>query len=629
MCRSFSLGLLLAVLAFGCGPDPTDSARDPSDGAEVLAQAGALLDTDRPRAAARLLRQYQAEQGDLAPDARLLAARAEAGGGDWPRVRTLLDGAAGLDSLDGGRGLYLLARAHDRRRRHRRGPRRLRRLPERRRLRPPRDRGGGGPAAPRARLGPSGRRGGRPRARGRAGRLGRLAGGAGGRGAGPGRRRRAGRGARRSRLRRDTRPASVGGSDRGGAARRRPRRRAPAGRPGPDRGRHRRRRERPSRSPPDSWRPQTGDDDGARALPRAPSTPTPAAQRPATPPRSCATATRRARRLAGPRPDRPRARPQQRGRRRLPPVARRGAGTPAQQADVRYEAADALFDAQRYDEVETMLAPHPGPGRRARAVGRHAAAGWAAPTEAAEVYLDLAEADPAPNLYFAADVLHEGGDLDRRAPALPAGGGPLPGQPLGRSGRAPPGRTGVPRRRVRRGRPAVGRLPRGATPCARATGPAGRSPRRATPGAPRIGSGASCARSATRTTPCWPAGARRAVLADPAEPSPPARRRRRRPASPERYAASTCLREAGFPDAAEAELDRAVAGLGRGHGRAVRARRGPGRARVRPPRHPDRAEPGRRDERTPAPHPVPVPLPPHDGGRGPRATASTRSWRRR
>ncbi len=108
-----SLPVLLAVAAGGCGSDanPAEDLADPTVGAQALEEAERFLDTDRPQLAAQLLRQYQG--GDLTPRARLLAARAEAGRGDWRRVRALLGGAPGLDTLGGGRARYLLARASD------------------------------------------------------------------------------------------------------------------------------------------------------------------------------------------------------------------------------------------------------------------------------------------------------------------------------------------------------------------------------------------------------------------------------------------------------------------------------------------------------------------------------------
>ena len=98
--------LLLAALASACGSDASPEApATPEARDDVLAQAEAFLDTDRPIRAARLLRSLD----DPGAGARLLAARAEAGAENWVRVRDLLGPA---DSL-GARGLYLLARAHD------------------------------------------------------------------------------------------------------------------------------------------------------------------------------------------------------------------------------------------------------------------------------------------------------------------------------------------------------------------------------------------------------------------------------------------------------------------------------------------------------------------------------------
>lgn len=84
----------------------------------LLAQAEGLLATDRPWQAARLLRPYVEARPDLPLAHRLVAARAEAGWGDWERVHGLLEGvplegAGSLAELEGGLGLYLLGRARD------------------------------------------------------------------------------------------------------------------------------------------------------------------------------------------------------------------------------------------------------------------------------------------------------------------------------------------------------------------------------------------------------------------------------------------------------------------------------------------------------------------------------------
>ncbi|CAN5719717.1 transglycosylase SLT domain-containing protein [soil metagenome] len=80
---------------------------------EMPVQAAALLATDRPWRAARVMRSYLERVPDAPPEHRLLAARAEAGWGAWPEVRTLLEGTSGLDTREHGLGLYLLARARD------------------------------------------------------------------------------------------------------------------------------------------------------------------------------------------------------------------------------------------------------------------------------------------------------------------------------------------------------------------------------------------------------------------------------------------------------------------------------------------------------------------------------------
>jgi soluble lytic murein transglycosylase len=80
---------------------------------DMPARAAALLATDRPWRAARVMREYLARVSDAPADHRVLAARAEAGWGAWPEVRTLLQNVPALDTHEHGIGLFLLARAHD------------------------------------------------------------------------------------------------------------------------------------------------------------------------------------------------------------------------------------------------------------------------------------------------------------------------------------------------------------------------------------------------------------------------------------------------------------------------------------------------------------------------------------
>lgn len=61
--------------------------------------------------AARRMREVLASTPDPAPDAVLLAARAEAGWGGWKQVREYLEGRSWLDGVQGGEGWYWLARA--------------------------------------------------------------------------------------------------------------------------------------------------------------------------------------------------------------------------------------------------------------------------------------------------------------------------------------------------------------------------------------------------------------------------------------------------------------------------------------------------------------------------------------
>ena len=121
MPRSLLLGfLLLALPAAGCDQrEPV--AGDVTDVVEQIdpdarpREAEAFLATDRPWRAAHVMRRHRAEVPEASAAHRLLAARAEAGWGGWPEVHALLDDLAGLDTLGGGLGLYLLGRARDER----------------------------------------------------------------------------------------------------------------------------------------------------------------------------------------------------------------------------------------------------------------------------------------------------------------------------------------------------------------------------------------------------------------------------------------------------------------------------------------------------------------------------------
>lgn len=83
------------------------------DLSELPARAAGFLATDRPWRAARVMRSYLAETSDAPPEHRLLAARAEAGWGAWDAALALLEGVPALDTHENGVGLYLLARARD------------------------------------------------------------------------------------------------------------------------------------------------------------------------------------------------------------------------------------------------------------------------------------------------------------------------------------------------------------------------------------------------------------------------------------------------------------------------------------------------------------------------------------
>ncbi|PAP78310.1 hypothetical protein BSZ37_18700 [Rubrivirga marina] len=423
----FALGLtlgLLVALAAGCRAD--GAGADEPDGTgpvaadvtslspDVLAEAAAFLDTDRPQRAVRLLRPYTDEPARLAPEARLLAARAEAGSDDWPRVRTLLDGAAGLDSLDGGRGLYLLARAADdagdadaarsgydaflaasdsSQLGVERGAARLRRALVLARTDPE---AGDRALSEVADVSPDWLAVLEAEALAQDGDVdrveavvGRVSGGTLGRRAWAARieaARRSGDLEAARRLADQARRQTGNDAARAGFT-------VTAGR----------------------LAAEAGDGDAARALYREAIgiDPASAAAREAAarlregdPTAAEWLALARTDRALGLNSDAADAFRQ---------WLDADTGTPEQQADVRYEAADALFDAQRYDEVEAMLQPI-----RDRTDARSLWAGtlgrMGRTDEAAAVYLELAEAKPVANLYFAADVLHQGGDLDRALP---------------------------------------------------------------------------------------------------------------------------------------------------------------------------------------------------------------------
>jgi soluble lytic murein transglycosylase len=83
------------------------------DPGEMPAQAEALLATDRPWRAARVMRRYFELATDAPSDHRVLGARAEAGWGGWQEVHALIRDVPALDTYNDGVGLYLLGRAHD------------------------------------------------------------------------------------------------------------------------------------------------------------------------------------------------------------------------------------------------------------------------------------------------------------------------------------------------------------------------------------------------------------------------------------------------------------------------------------------------------------------------------------
>lgn len=90
-----------------------DNVVSESDLAEMPERAAAFLATDRPWRAARVMRAYADGMGEMEPEYRVLASRAEAGWGEWEAAGALLEGLPALDTYEGGIGLYLLGRARD------------------------------------------------------------------------------------------------------------------------------------------------------------------------------------------------------------------------------------------------------------------------------------------------------------------------------------------------------------------------------------------------------------------------------------------------------------------------------------------------------------------------------------
>lgn len=77
----------------------------------VPAEAVQALRDGRFLRASIIMREYLAGVADTTPAVALLAARAEAGRGDWSRVEGLLAGRGWLDDVDSGGGWYLLGRS--------------------------------------------------------------------------------------------------------------------------------------------------------------------------------------------------------------------------------------------------------------------------------------------------------------------------------------------------------------------------------------------------------------------------------------------------------------------------------------------------------------------------------------
>jgi soluble lytic murein transglycosylase len=102
----FAVAGTIAVL----GPRQTHSA-EPAAVQNVPEEALVALRDGRFLRASLILREYLAVHNDTTPSAILLAARAEAGWGDWERVSNLLEGRSWLSGVAAGFGWNLLGRS--------------------------------------------------------------------------------------------------------------------------------------------------------------------------------------------------------------------------------------------------------------------------------------------------------------------------------------------------------------------------------------------------------------------------------------------------------------------------------------------------------------------------------------
>ncbi|CAN5889242.1 hypothetical protein BH23GEM9_BH23GEM9_01300 [soil metagenome] len=103
----YSLFLAVAGVLTLLEPGVTHSAEVEDDDA-VPAEALKALRDGRYMRASMILRDYLATRTDTTESAIILAAQAEAGWGDWERVRQLLEGRSWLDRVAAGHGWHLL-----------------------------------------------------------------------------------------------------------------------------------------------------------------------------------------------------------------------------------------------------------------------------------------------------------------------------------------------------------------------------------------------------------------------------------------------------------------------------------------------------------------------------------------